>query len=168
MLMCSFSLKNKQTNRSDAHDTILYTIVPHLTFSTPYSYSILTCTIISLVLLLFILPFVPLRLVFLFVGCLPLLLTHPLSRTYLPIFVAPHIKRLRVKVARLADDDRLEDMHLRSELKEVELWENERFGGIGGERGFSKVNLRSGERKGWTRGKDGWSDTTSDGGGDVR
>ena len=65
---------------------------------------------------------------------------------------------------RFVDDDKLEDKHLKSELREVELWENERVG----KDGWGKAYLRSTERKGWTRGRDGWSSSNPDGSTDVR
>ena len=43
-------------------------------------------------------------------------------------------------------------------MKEVELWENERFNPSSG---WSKQNLRAEECKGWARGVDGWNDVTS-------
>ncbi|KAH8114405.1 integral peroxisomal membrane peroxin-domain-containing protein [Phellopilus nigrolimitatus] len=152
----------------DTHDYILYTIVPHLTFSTPYSYSILTFTIVTFLFLIAILPLIPLRPVFLILGLGPFVLTHPFSRAYIPILLASHIKSMRMRVSRLVDDDRLEDRHWQTELQEVELWENERLGpGPGGALSFSKLHLKVGERKGWTRGRDGWSKTGPDGSGDV-
>lgn len=148
---------------------LLYMVVPHLTFATPYSFSILAAVTISLAGLLFILPVIPLRPLFLVLGLFPFALTHPLSREWLPILFAPYYKQLRQRVTQLADDDRLEDHHLRSELRTVELWENERLGiGQDGVNSFDKVYLRVNERKGWTRGRDGWSDTSSDGKGDIK
>ncbi|KAF8881838.1 hypothetical protein CPB84DRAFT_1817224 [Gymnopilus junonius] len=134
---------------------------------------------------------------------------------------------LRMTLQRVMDDDRLTDECWNSEMREVQLWENERFGGplppphpslhsppppptgtgtmmfaasafaasassipmpmpgsgsgsgsnlgsgasgigssgnanTGGvqpmqKKGWSKANLRHGERSGWTRGRDGWS-----------
>jgi len=61
---------------------------------------------------------------------------------------------------RLVDDDALKDRHWQSELREIELFENERWVGIG-------CNLKTGERLAWTRGRDGWSDVTADGAGDI-
>lgn len=86
-------------------------------------------------------------------------------------------------IQRIIDDDRLTDAAWNSEMRDVELWENERLGG--GEAhgsndallpatsnshssagaygpptvGWSKANLRGGgrERGGWTRGRDGWN-----------
>ncbi|KAJ3511622.1 hypothetical protein NLJ89_g3990 [Agrocybe chaxingu] len=92
---------------------------------------------------------------------------------------------------RLMDDDRLTDVCWTSELREVELWENERYGGglpgvvdvlamgtVTGsgpaalsltspppvQKGWSKQNLRPGERTAWTRGRDGWSGVEGSGG----
>lgn len=74
-----------------------------------------------------------------------------------------------MRITRLVDNDRLEDHHLKSVLREVELWENERYGPIsGGGSGFGKAQLKTGERKGWTRGRDGWSQLDAEGNGDVR
>ena len=80
-----------------------------------------------------------------------------------------------MRLTRLIDNDQLEDKHWRSELKEVYLWENERWTGVPGvdesvlsESSWSKNNLRPGERKAWTRGRDGWSGVAEDGSGDVK
>lgn len=120
-------------------------------------------TVVSLVGLLFILPMVPMRLIALIISWTPFLLLHPFSRTYLPVLLAPYLKKVRMRMARIVDDDRLEDCR---ELREVELWENERYSDK--DKGFSKASLRPGERKAWTRGRDGWSDEGPDGNGDVR
>lgn len=120
----------------------------------------------------------PLRLVFLVLGLTPFLFTHPFSQyTVLPLLLEGTARRLvslRVRLTRLVDNDRLEDKHWRSELRTVELWENERWNSAGGDdgavadAGWGKTNLRAGERKAWTRGRDGWSGVTDDGSGDVR
>jgi len=80
-------------------------------------------------------------------------------------------------IQRFLDDDRLSDECWNSEMREVELWENERYGGplplpsdnhpmasppataVGAapQKGWNKQNLRNGERSAWTRGRDGWS-----------
>ena len=114
-------------------------------------------------------PVIPLRPLFLVLGLLSFAITHPFSRAWLPVLLAPYHKRLRQRIIQLADDDRLEDRHLRSELRIVELWENERMGaGSNGTSVFDKSNLRPNERKGWTRGRDGWSNSNSEGKGDVK
>ena len=76
---------------------------------------------------------------------------------------------------RVIDDDRLSDDCWNSEMRVVELWENERYGGpmpsenpslaistsavvlAAPQKGWSKQNLRANERSAWTRGRDGWS-----------
>jgi hypothetical protein len=118
------------------------------------------------VTLLPIIYLVPLRPTFLILGLTPFALTHPATARLLPPLVAPFQKRAKVRLVRFVDDHRLEDRHWQSAMRDVELWENERFSqGTG----WSKAGLRSGERKGWTRGRDGWSgDVHADGSGDVR
>ena len=71
-----------------------------------------------------------------------------------------------MKLLRLIDDDRLTDQHWRAELREMELWENERWGTDS--LGWGKAHLRSGERLAWTRGRDGWSGISADGTNEVR
>ena len=75
------------------------------------------------------------------------------------------------------DDDNLEDRHWRTELREVELYENERWApgpsnasdeATKTEGTWSKSNLKPGERKPWTRGRDGWSGVSDDGNHEVR
>ncbi|KAJ7673126.1 hypothetical protein DFH06DRAFT_1123863 [Mycena polygramma] len=53
---------------------------------------------------------------------------------------------------RLIDDANLTDECWVAEKREVELFENERFGGDDTHKEWSKANLRDGERTGWTRG----------------
>ncbi|KAH9480863.1 hypothetical protein JR316_0007465 [Psilocybe cubensis] len=81
---------------------------------------------------------------------------------------------LSMIVQRIIDDDRLTDECWNSEMREVQLWENERYGDssillgassssssssmfLPPQKGWSKLNLRPGERGAWTRGQDGWS-----------
>jgi hypothetical protein len=85
---------------------------------------------------------------------------------------------LKMVIRRLMDDDRLTDKCWNSEMREVELWENERFADANAttsstssngntnsnpqslslSRGqWNKANLRPTERSAWTRGRDGWS-----------
>ena len=155
---------------SDAHDLVLYNAVPHLTYATPYTYPILVFTAVSFLLLLPLLPYIPMRQTMLVIGLTPFAFSHPLAQKVLPHLLFPYLKRAQVRFERFIDDDRLEDRYwLNGEtLKEVELWENERFvpSAVGGT--WSKTVLKADERKGWTRGRDGWSDDTPGGGGDVR
>jgi hypothetical protein len=90
-----------------------------------------------------------------------------------------------MNVNRFIDDDKLEDKHWRSEVKQVELYENERWSSkskdafVEGSEGGSKIStasasawgknkLKHGERKAWTRGRDGWSGISDNGTEDVR
>jgi hypothetical protein len=123
-----------------------------------------------MLLLLPLLPYIPLRQTMLVLGLAPFAFTHPLTQKILSHLISPYSKRMRVLITRFVDDDRLEDRHWRngSTLKEVELWENERFTPSLSGGSWSKSALRPDERKGWTRGRDGWSDDVPGGGGDVR
>lgn len=169
-------------------------VVPHLTHGSPYTPIIFTLTIVSLLAILPILPILPLRPTFLFLGLFPLFITHPFTlHTLLPAIQAgaqPAFNNLRTRAARFVDDDRLDDRHWGADLREVELFENERWAApagrsgsvmartssdagddaakAGADAGWAKTNLRVGERRAWTRGRDGWSGVGEDGGGDVR
>ncbi|TEB22947.1 hypothetical protein FA13DRAFT_1640431 [Coprinellus micaceus] len=151
------------------------------------------------------LPSFPIRLVFLIGGLSPFVITHPWTIRMLPFLAAaaPRVfdefelllGRLRqyapirrfikgeatpfppvlTALQRLIDDDRLTDKCWNSEMRDVELWENERLGGEPSSpqpgldglptvvhapnttNGWSKANLRPMERGPWTRGRDGWS-----------
>lgn len=80
-------------------------------------------------------------------------------------------KPLSTVIQRIIDNDRLTDKCWNTEMCEVELWENERFGGTGpdapapttGSVLWSKANLKPGERTPWTRGRDGWNGVGSGG-----
>ena len=69
---------------------------------------------------------------------------------------------VHTSIERLIDNDRLPSEIWRAETREVELFENERYEGpvpsIGttGQK-WSKGNLRPGERRPWSRGRDGWT-----------
>lgn len=121
----------------------------------------------------------PMRTTCLVLGLLPLFVTHPFTQDrLLPTLqsnFSPMLNYAQVRVLRLIDNDNLEDRHLRAELREVELYENERWapGAAGStadeaEGTWSKANLKPGERKPWTRGRDGWSGVSDDGSGEVR
>ncbi|EKM51769.1 uncharacterized protein PHACADRAFT_262101 [Phanerochaete carnosa HHB-10118-sp] len=171
------AIQNLMGAFSDAHDQV-YPIVPHLNHSSPYTPVIFSLTVATLVVSVPMVALIPLRTTFLVLGLTPFALTHPFTMyTLYPIIfemTAGHLATLHVRLTRLVDNDRLEDKHWRSELREVELWENERWAGVSGtddggtgDAGWSKANLRPGERKAWTRGRDGWSGVSDDGSGDV-
>ena len=73
---------------------------------------------------LLVLPFIPLRILALVEGPTPLVLSCPIMRLQIfPSFLPQSIKSklFRNQLARLIDDDELEDCHWASEMKEVEL-----------------------------------------------
>lgn len=166
------------------HDAIV-PVLPHLTYTSPYSSVILSFALASFVLLLPVIYLIPLRPVFLVVGLFPFLLAHPFTKsTLIPLIqtfvVQPCRKSLQLRLTRFIDDDKLEDRHWRAEVQEVDLWENERWspnykeGTEGVDAGtltvgaWGKGKLKPGERKAWTRGRDGWSGISDNGSGDVR
>lgn len=78
-------------------------------------------------------------------------------------------KPVWMTMQRFLDDDKLSDECWNSEMREVELWENERYAGpiqslytdsypsssAATQKGWSKQNLRVDERGAWTRSRDG-------------
>ena len=155
------------SSSADAHDAV-FPYVLHFTFATPYTPHIFTITLLNTLLLLPFLSLIPLRPLFLVGGLAPFVISHPLiQRALTQLLPTLPLRRWRARLTRLVDDDRLKDRHWQSELREVELFENERW--VPGEgNGWSKTSLKTGERVAWTRGRDGWSAVTADGSGDVR
>ncbi|GJE88805.1 hypothetical protein PsYK624_048920 [Phanerochaete sordida] len=171
------AIQNLMGAFSDAHDKV-YPVVPHLNHTTPYTPVVFTLTVAALILAMPLVALIPLRAAFIILGLAPFVLTHPFTMyTLYPLlreWAARRLVTLHVRVMKLVDNDRLEDKHWRSELRDVELWENERWAGVSGaddggsgDAGWNKSNLRPGERKAWTRGRDGWSGVSDDGSGDV-
>ncbi|KAI9508883.1 integral peroxisomal membrane peroxin-domain-containing protein [Russula earlei] len=151
---------------ADVHDAVV-PYVHHLTFATPYTPFIFTIILLSTLLALPLLYLVPLRPLLLVGGLTPFAFSHPLVRDapLARLLEALPLPRWRARLTRLIDDDRLKDHHFQSELREVELFENERLAPGGEGVGWSKANLKMGERVAWTRGRDGCSAVTVDGGG---
>ncbi|EMD40189.1 hypothetical protein CERSUDRAFT_112397 [Gelatoporia subvermispora B] len=171
------AIQNLMGAVSDAHDFVL-PIAPHLTHASPYTPVILTFTLATFFLALPLINILPMRTTFLILGLSPLLLTHPFTRfTLIPTLLSANyflLRRMRTRMYRLIDNDKLEDKHWRTEMREVELFENERWlasaageEGVTADAGWSRINLRPGERRAWTRGRDGWSGVLDDGSGDV-
>ncbi|KAJ3918603.1 integral peroxisomal membrane peroxin-domain-containing protein [Lentinula edodes] len=86
-------------------------------------------------------------------------------------------KRVKMRFQRILDDNNLSNDVWISEMREVELWENERldpgitaisatFFGTAppSNGGWSKIHLKSNDRAPWTRGRDGWSGVAGSGG----
>jgi hypothetical protein len=99
------------------------------------------------------------------VGLVPFVVTHPLPLRFLPALLQPLTRTLQSRAQRFIDNDNLSEQHWFADMREVELWENERWTV---NTGWSKSGLKPGERKPWTRGRDGWSDVIAGGDGDVR
>ncbi|CAG8767600.1 3452_t:CDS:2, partial [Acaulospora colombiana] len=148
-------------------------ILPHLSHATTVSAPLLTFLVVTLLLLLPALPLLPLRPIAFVAGIFPFILTHPTTQRILPPLLQAARKVYLINVQRIIDNDRLDDAVWSAPMKEVELWENERWSMSAGtgEPGWSKANLKRGERKGWSRRRDGWSDADALGGsleGDLR
>jgi hypothetical protein len=181
---------------SDAHELVV-PIVPHLTWSTPATRSILYMTLLSFPIVF--LPISP-RQIFLGGGLGLFCFTHPIMQSIVPGIIAQTTPAVRVVFERLLDDLRMEErhvdahggihlelrlpgfrtMHIPTTVKaalgltasdntsgqysvpepveermlEVEIFENERWAAGSG---WKAANLRAGERRGFTRGRDGWS-----------
>ena len=156
-------------------------MVPHLSHTSPYTPIILTIALVTILILIPIVSLLPMRVTVLIFGLAPFLLTHPFTKNAIlsvALFSShPYLKHIRTRITRYIDNDRLEDKHWNTEMREVELWENERWLAkpVGGgddnaqhNGGWNKANLKLGERRPWTRGRDGWSAIAEDGSGDVR
>ncbi|KAJ8468880.1 hypothetical protein ONZ51_g9349 [Trametes cubensis] len=173
------AIQNLMGAVSDALD-LAVKFVPYLTYSSPYSGAILSLVLATFVLMIPVVNMLPMRTTCLVLGLLPFFITHPFSQdTLIPTLQAglrPMMNAWCFRALRVFDDDNLEDKHWRAELRVVELWENERWapGSASGseepsrsEGSWTKDNLKPGERKAWTRGRDGWSGVSDDGSGEV-
>ncbi|EJD52284.1 hypothetical protein AURDEDRAFT_99106 [Auricularia subglabra TFB-10046 SS5] len=150
------AIQNLMGAVSDAYDAAI-TQVPLLTYASPYTAPLLVVLMLSFVALLPILPLIPLRPTFLILGLAPFVFTHPYVQAMLPALAAsqtPLTSRLHMMVQRAADDDKLAPEVWNAPLETVELYENERWDAQHST--WGKI-MRLGERKAWTRGRDGWS-----------
>ena len=167
---------------SDGHDLVLH-FVPYLTYASPHTNIILSFALVSFLAMVPIVNMLPMRTTFLVLGLLPFFITHPFTQqSLLPVLqsgLGPHVIALRARLFRLIDDDNLDDKHWGTELREVELYENERWvpgtntaadekARTDGAGSWSKTSLKPAERKAWTRGRDGWSGVADDGSHEVR
>ncbi|KIM28714.1 hypothetical protein M408DRAFT_329177 [Serendipita vermifera MAFF 305830] len=170
------AIQNLMGFYADLYDNVV-PILPHLSHATPTSAPLLSFTLVTLLLSLPLLPLIPLRPTFLILGLTPFVLTHPTTQQLLPLILSAMRKLHAISLQRIIDNDRLDDVAWSAPLKDVELWENERWATGAGtstnpaDAGWSKSNLKRGERKGWSRRRDGWSDADALSGsldGDVR
>lgn len=149
---------------ADCYDEVV-PLLPHISHSTPTSAPLLTFLIVSFLVILPLLPLLPLRPTFFIIGVTPLIMTHPMTQRILPALLSAGRNAYLTTFQRIIDNDRLEDDVWASPMKEVELWENERWslaantstGSKDKYSNWSKAHLKNGERKGWTRRRDGWS-----------
>lgn len=172
------AIQNLMGAVSDLDDAVL-PLLPYITHRSPYTAAIFALAVGSAIALVMVLDYLPLRLLALVVGLSVFTSTHPIMRErILPVVIPPLFgdKTLRSSIVRARDNSNLEDKHWMSEMREVELFQNERWSptlatdgtavaGKGEGGSWSKMHLKPGERSGWTRGRDGWSGV---GDGDVR
>jgi len=137
---------------SEGYDFIA-PLIPLLTPSPQVVFPLVIATAFSLVIPLF----VPIKAIFLLIGLSPMVLGHPLVFP-VTIFVLQTNSKLFVTYWRMfRDDDRLSEHHWQRGLREVELWENERWDKE------KRVWGKDSERRRWTRGADGWSPVRGEG-----
>ncbi|KAJ3926058.1 MAG: integral peroxisomal membrane peroxin-domain-containing protein [Lentinula lateritia] len=146
----------------------------------PYTLPILTVLILTFPILVFLVTstIFPARLVCFVCGVGPVLFLNPQLRRWTSdtINLLTYLQS-SLPDTRILDDNNLSDDVWISEMREVELWENERldpgitaipatFFGTAppSNGGWSKIHLKSNDRAPWTRGRDGWSGVPGSGG----
>lgn len=142
------AIQNLMGAFSDGYD-LLSQVTPHLIHQSTHTSLVLTLTLLSFLFLLPVLPLIPLRLLFFGLGLSPFIWTHPVTQArILPLLKATvnggivkggnasttltgvtslKYATMKLKLRRWIDDDRLDDKHWGAEMREVELWENERW-----------------------------------------
>jgi hypothetical protein len=164
-VLTSYFLLSPFRFSSDMHDSLLV-ITPHLSHASPYTKPLLVVLVLSLFALIPIIYIIPVRLALLTMGLAPIILNNPWIQSHLIPRLSPYLpssKSIKERLTRLMDDDNLTDGQWNGELREVELWENERWNSEG--KGWGKAWLKSGDRASWTRARDGCSAVS---GGDVK
>ncbi|KAJ3876685.1 integral peroxisomal membrane peroxin-domain-containing protein [Lentinula edodes] len=146
----------------------------------PYTLPILTVLILTFPILVFLVTstIFPARLVCFVCGAGPVLFLNPQLRQWTSdtISLLTYLQS-SLPDSRILDDNNLSNDAWISEMREVELWENERldpgitaisatFFGTAppSNGGWSKIHLKSNDRAPWTRGRDGWSGVAGSGG----
>lgn len=142
------AIQNLMGAFSDGYD-LLSPLTPHLIHRSTQTSLFLTLTLLSFLFLLPVLPLIPLRMLFFVLGVSPFICTHPATQArILPLLKAAvngsiikggnasaalmgvtssKYTAMKIKLRRWIDDDRLDDKHWGAEMREVELWENERW-----------------------------------------
>lgn len=131
--------------RSDAHDMVI-SWLPVLTWNSPYTIHIFTLVCLLTLLLLPVIVYVPLTLVLLVVGLLPLVCTHPQVSPLILLVFPPLLSRRKNVLQRMIDNDNLSEEQWYAEKREVELIESERWSA---NTGWSKTCLKH-EEKPWS------------------
>ncbi|KIJ53498.1 hypothetical protein M422DRAFT_775591 [Sphaerobolus stellatus SS14] len=144
-------IQNLMGTVSNAYDVAL-PWVPLLTWKSPYTHNLLTIAVVSMILLLPLVIYVPMRPVLLTLGLGPIILCHPMVLRVISALVEPTSRTWRPKIQKLIDDDNLLEHHWNADIKDVELWENERWTPA---TGWSKTALKAGEKP-WTGGDGEW------------
>lgn len=142
------AIQNLMGAFSDGYD-LLSPLTPHLIHRSTHTSLVLTLTLLSFLFLLPVLPLIPLRMLFFVLGVSPFIWTHPVTQARIlpPLKAAINggivkggnasatllgvtsfkYTAMKIKLRRWIDDDRLDDKHWGAEMREVELWENERW-----------------------------------------
>jgi hypothetical protein len=107
--------------------------------------------VLAIAIMLSIPLFVPANVIFLVVGLTPFILSHPFVYPLVKLVLKSNEKALITHWRTFRDDDRLSDYHWQDGVREVELWENERWDKD------KHVWGKDSDRKRWTRSADGWS-----------
>ncbi|KDQ20876.1 hypothetical protein BOTBODRAFT_124738 [Botryobasidium botryosum FD-172 SS1] len=168
------AIQNLMGAVADAHDAT-QPLVLHMTWSTRATLPLFLFLLSTLFPLAALLRFIPLRPVFLVGGLLPFLITHPYTLALLPSLQHQLAPSLTTALTKAGDDARLEERHWAAAadkdaqgnprmLRDFEVWENERWTPT---TGWKSANLRTGERKAWTRDGEGRNDIIT-GAEDVR
>ena len=179
-------IQNMMKMIPDGYDAIV-PVVPYLNWSI-YNRSllILQLSILATVLMFFIGPLLPLRLILLVGGEGMFIATHPWIEPIVEAIgklrsssaggkkgeqvrsvVRKRGRELSHRLRSWLELDRLDDTIWEKGWRDVEMFENERLyskkttsgsaQAVGAKAGWSATNLSQGERKPWTRGSDGWS-----------
>lgn len=128
-------------------------LIPHLQLTPQVVFPLVTMIVLTLSIPLVI----PIRIIFLLTGLAPLVLSHPHVQPLAIYIYKANEKHLVTLWRKFRDDSCLSEHHWQHGLREVELWENERWDK---ER---RLWGKAPERKRWTRGADGWSPVTGEG-----
>jgi len=139
-------------NRSEGYDLIV-PLIPHLKPSPQVVFPLVVLIGLALLVPLF----VPTKLIFFVAGLVPIILSHPYILPLIPLVLSSNEKHLLTRWRAFRDDDRLSDACWKCGLREVELWENERWDKE------KRVWGKDAERNRWTRGADGWSPLSGEG-----